>query len=215
MKNRKKFIAAIICVMIMGLTACAGGKEEVADSPKQVEPLVIEMEDTEQSSDIQEQADTQIQESEENEDEELDEKLDEYREYRETVTAVPMGNGVTGSGNGPMKNPEDFGFSFDASASENFDVRELTEGFETGKNYVENILGISVETKHTVYMCVDPRIWAIYEAEDKGVADGYEPENIFVCEYSDNGSWQYLILVREGKGSAWEVIHHGSSYMED
>ena len=68
--------------------------------------------------------------------------------------------------------------------------------------------------KHTVYMCVDPRIWEIYEAEDKGVAEGYETENIFVCEYCDNGSWKYLILVREGKGSAWEVIHNGSSYME-
>jgi hypothetical protein len=71
-----------------------------------------------------------------------------------------------------------------------------------------------VETRNTTYHCVDPRIWEIYSANDKGVANGYEPENIYVTEYCDNGAWQYLILVREGKGSEWKVIHHGSSYME-
>ena len=36
-----------------------------------------------------------------------------------------------------------------------------------------------------------------------------------VCEYcNEDGVWQYLILVREGKGSEWNVIHNGSSYKE-
>ena len=56
---------------------------------------------------------------------------------------------------------------------------------------------------------------AIYEDEDKGVASGYDADNIFLCEFNDNGNWQYLILVREGKGSEWEVLHHGSSYKTD
>ena len=88
------------------------------------------------------------------------------------------------------------------------------EAIDTANSYVENTLGITVKTRNTTYMCVDPRIWEIYSAEDKGVASGYEPENIYLREYCDNGTWQYLILVRDGKGSAWEVIHHGSSYME-
>lgn len=214
MKN--KILAGVMILgLAIGITACGGknGAENISGQPEAVSIESLKQTDTETQmphSDEQQE----IQETQNSDEDELDKQLAEYREYRESVTAVPMGNGVTGSGDGPKKNPEDFGFSFDASPSENFDARELTEGFEAGKKYVENNLGVSVETKHTVYLCVDPRIWAIYEAEDKGVASGYEPENIFVCEYCDGGTWQYLILVREGKDSAWEVIHHGSSYTE-
>ena len=64
-------------------------------------------------------------------------------------------------------------------------------------------------------MCIDPRILNIYDAEDKGVAAGYDNNNIFVCEYcKEEGVWQYLILVREGRGSEWNVIHNGTSYKE-
>lgn len=42
-----------------------------------------------------------------------------------------------------------------------------------------------------------------------------DSSNIFVCEYCNgDGEWQYLILVRDGKGSAWSVLHDGSSYKE-
>lgn len=145
---------------------------------------------------------------EKSKDDELEEKLAAFRRDRDD-SVIDLGNGVTMGGS---KNPEDYGFSIDMSAVKRFDTRELTEGYETGKSYVENTLGFVPETRNTVYTCADPRIWAIYDAEDKGVANGYAPENIFICEYCDHGTWQYLILVREGKGSAWEVIHHGSSY---
>ena len=94
------------------------------------------------------------------------------------------------------------------------DSRELNKAYETAKKYVTETLAISVETKAVVYPCIDSRITEIYEAEDKGVADGYDSKNIFVCEYCDNGTWQYLILVRDGKDSGWSVIHHGGSYKE-
>lgn len=142
------------------------------------------------------------------EDDELEEKLAAFRRDRDD-SVIDLGNGVTMGGS---KNPEDYGFSIDMSAVKNFDTRELTEGYAAGKSYVENTLGFVPETRNTVYSCADPRIWAIYDAEDKGVANGYDPENIFICEYCDHGTWQYLILVRAGKGSPWEVIHHGSSY---
>ena len=64
-------------------------------------------------------------------------------------------------------------------------------------------------------ICPDPRVLAIYDDEDKGVAAGYDSSNIFVCEYCNgDGVWQYLILVRDGKSGAWSVIHDGSSYKE-
>lgn len=173
-----------------------------------------EIQEVQETQKVQETQELQkTQEVQESEDEELEENLAKYRAERENATGIPMGNGVTGSGGAKLK-PEDYNLLFDASATENFDSRELVEALDTAKNYVENTLEIPIETKYTIYTCVDPRIWEIYEAEDKGVADGYEAENIFVCEYSDNGKWQYLIVVREEKGSAWNVIHHGSSYME-
>ena len=56
---------------------------------------------------------------------------------------------------------------------------------------------------------------AIYDDEDKGVANSYDADNIFLCEYSENGEWQYIILVREGKGRSGQYcfmeIHTNSS----
>lgn len=230
MKRKKNLVVLMILVMVVGLTACNGE----ADDSKLVESFQTPTESVEkESNDMQGQKVTETQEPQsaaseetqevqevqktqevrESEDEELEENLAKYRAERENATGIPMGNGVTGSGGAKLK-PEDYNLLFDASATENFDSRELVEALDTAKNYVENTLEIPIETKYTIYTCVDPRIWEIYEAEDKGVADGYEAENIFVCEYSDNGKWQYLIVVREEKGSAWNVIHHGSSYME-
>lgn len=218
MGNKKIFIAAMACVTVMGLTACGGGNDNADDGFQQMEPVPITEGVEQGGSNTEEQSSAGQQEQEpQNSEEKLEEILAEYRADREDATSVPMGNGVTGSGGG-LRNPEDYGFSIEPTATnvlENFDSREMVEALNTAKQYVENTLGISVQTKNTVYMCVDPRIWELYEAEDKGVAEGYEPENIYVCEYCDNGTWQYLILVRDGKGSAWKVIHHGSSYIEE
>lgn len=227
MNRQKKWIIAVICVVVMELTACAGKEESMADTSGQEQAVVNTTEDVEKNdgitqtqhgsqrqdtvSDEQLTAEQETAKADNNEDAELEEKLAVYRAARDDAI-ISYGNGVTGGSPG---NPEDYGFTLDISARGNFDTRDLTEGYAAGKSYVEDVLGFVPETKNTVYMCVDPRIWAIYDAEDKGVANGYEPENIFICEYCDHGKWQYLILVREGKGSAWEVIHHGSSYFEE
>ena len=237
MRNNKRFIAAMACVMVMGLTACGSGDDNAANNIQQVEPIpftenmeqdgsdievhgeigtqqvteaqnVIDTQEAQPTSDGQQEAQEQVAPDS---DEELEEKLAAYREARENAKPVSLGNGVTMGGS---VGEEEYGISYDASILSTFDSREMAEAFGTANSYVEDTLGISVETRNTTYHCVDPRIWAIYSAEDKGVANGYDPENIYVVEYCDNGTWQYLILVREGKGSAWKVIHHGSSYME-
>ena len=178
-------------------------EENTAETPK-----VREAQEEEISAYEQQQAQEQAVSYS---DEELEEKLASYRQAREEKEPIDLGNGVTMSGN---VNEAEYGIFFDASILRSFDTGELMEAIDTANSYVENTLGISVETRDTTYMCVDPRIWAIYSAEDKGVANGYEAENIYLREYRDNGMWRYLILVRDGKGSAWKVIHHGSSYME-
>ena len=234
----KKFFACMVCVVAMGLTACAGGEDDSAG----IQTLQPEQSDEEETNDRQEdiqeteqdkneinasevhgteaqQSETQQPEAQQPEtpgqnstDEELEKKLAEYRAERETMTNVAMGNGVSGYG---APNAENYGFQTDTAAyTQNFDSRELNKAFEAAKKYVEEVLSISVETNAVVYSCIDPRITEIYEVEDKGVASGYKAENIFVCEYCDSGTWQYLILVREGKDSDWSVIHHGSSYIE-
>lgn len=227
MRNNKRFIAAMACVMVMGLTACGSGDDNAANNIQQVETIPFTENMEQDGSDIEEHGEIGTQQVTETQnvidtqeaqeqvapdsDEELEEKLAAYREARENAKPTSLGNGVTMGGS---VSEDEYGISYDASILETFDSREIAEAYGTANTYVEDTLGISVETRNTTYHCVDPRIWAIYSAEDKGVANGYDPENIYVVEYCDNGTWQYLILVREGKGSAWKVIHHGSSYME-
>lgn len=236
---KRSFIAVMLCIITIGLAACAGGEDDTLGvQTLQPEPIPTEKENDEQKetiiSDTQEtetqgesqgteiqqpEAQTEpqqpIQESQQEQsgaDGDLEERLAQYRSEREGMTNVAMGNGVAGYG---APNAENYGFQMDtAEYMQNFDSRELNEAYETAKKYVEETLAITVETNAIVYACVDPRIMEIYVAEDKGVADGYDPGNIFVCEYCDNGTWQYLVLVRDGKGSDWSVIHHGGSYKE-
>lgn len=134
----------------------------------------------------------------------IEEELAAYRAERE--------KGISSLGNYMMvQSPNEENYSYDVgdiSYMSRFDSRELNEAFKAASAYVEGTLNLENE----VWICIDPRMIAIYEDEDKGVANGYDADNIFLCEYNDNGNWQYLILVREGKGSDWEVLHHGSSY---
>lgn len=226
---KRNFIAALFYIMIMGLTACASEGDETLDMPAKVEPIPIESEnrnstinETEEtaSSDDNEPKQSEqtceegkLDQSEQSSgDDELEKNLSEYRAERENMTNIAMGNGVSGYG---APNAEEYGFQTDtANYIQLFDSRELNKAYETAKKYVAESLAITVETNAVVYACVDPRIMEIYEAEDKGVVDGYDSQNIFVCEYCDDGTWQYLFLVRDGKGSEWSVIHHGSSYKE-
>jgi len=226
MRNNKKFIVAMACMMAMGLTACGGNNSNIDNDIQEVKSIPFTENAGKGNGDIEKQNATEAQETllpsdgqqgaQEQmapvSDEKLEEKLAAYREARENAKPTSLGNGVTMGGS---VSEEEYGILYDAGILSTFDSREMAEAYGTAISYVEDTLGIFPETRDTVYHCVDPRIWAIYEAEDKGVANGYEPENIYVCEYCDDGTWQYLILVRDGKGSAWEVIHHGSSYMDE
>lgn len=138
---------------------------------------------------------------------ELEQSLSEYRKQREENIKVEKGMLI-----GRSSKEEDF--DDEGLNKPNFDTREMRKAYEAAKKYVIKNLEIIPKTKLTVYECIDPRINAIYGDEDKGVATGYENENIYVCEYDHNGRYQYLILVRDSKEGAWEVIHHGDSYQE-
>lgn len=143
---------------------------------------------------------------------ELEDALATYRKERETMVATKMGNGLKGYG---APNPEDYGIDDKGTKYLlEFDSREAAKAYETAEKYVKETLGIKIETKVAAYMCIDPRMYSIYEEEDKGVAKGYDNENIFISEYYDGEVWQYLILVRDSKEDTWKVIHHGGSYNE-
>jgi len=139
--------------------------------------------------------------------EELEKELAAYRAEREKGESF---DGTYYFSIAPNEENYKYGVG-DFSNSPEFDSRELTLAYKAARIYVEETLHLESD----VWECVDPRITAIYEDEDKGVANGYDADDIFLCEYNDHGKWQYLILVREGKGSDWNVLYHGSSYKTD
>ena len=210
--------------MVMCMTGCANESGNGPDAPVQIEASAIrdEKESKEDvnvpDTQIQGESQTQTPVPENNEgavggqaDAELEEELKNYRKEREDM--IQEANGLVEGGS-----PDEDNYSFDMSGSfytSRFDTRETTEAYAAARIYVTDTLGIKPSTKMVTYMCIDPRVLAIYDDEDKGVAAGYDSSNIFVCEYCNgDGVWQYLILVRDGKGSAWSVIHDGSSYKE-
>ena len=222
MGTKKNFAVAAMCVMVMALSGCAGGKEQQPSALIPTEDVSAgnDNEVQNRTDDDMEQKETEIQaDFSQNEedmtqgqtDAELEEELKQYRQEREDT--IQESNGLLEIGS-----PDESNYSFDLSKSyyiSQFDTREITEAYAAARIYVTDSLGIEPATKMVTYMCIDPRIWNIYEDEDKGVAAGYDNNNIFVCEYcNEDGVWQYLILVREGKGSEWSVIHNGSSYKE-
>lgn len=224
MRNKKFFTAMVVCAMVTGIAGCAKASGNEPDAPIQIESSAIRDENKNKEdadvSDTQIQGESQVQTPapENNEgsvngqtDAELEEELKNYRQEREDM--IQEANGLVEGGS-----PDEDNYTFDMSGSfytSRFDTRETTEAYAAARFYVTDTLGIKPSTKMVTYMCIDPRVLAIYDDEDKGVAAGYDSSNIFVCEYCNgNGVWQYLILVRDGKGSAWSVIHDGSSYKE-
>ena len=138
----------------------------------------------------------------------LDEMLAQYRQERQES------NEKMSDGTILVVEPSQDTYDIDLSGYEYmnslFDTREKTEAFAAAIEYLKTTYGIE-----KVNSCVDPRIYEIYGNEDKGVADGYEDSNIFVAEYENSdGEWNYLILVREGKGAEWKVIGDGKDYRE-
>lgn len=117
-----------------------------------------------------------------------------------------------------MGTPNEAEYSLDFSAIEEspqFEYQEISAAYEAAQLYVTQTLGIRPPTKCEVYMCMDPDMAQIYRDEDKGVAAGYENENIFLSEFcGEDHDWQCLVLVREGKGKPWEVSYCGNDYKE-
>ena len=224
MKNKQLFIAMVAFAVVMNLAGCAEESGNEPDAPIQVGSSAIE-EDRERkeeadASDAQIQEESQIQtpipehdegSAEEQTDAQLEEELKKYRQEREDM--IQEADGLVEGGS-----PDEDNYSFDMSGSfytSRFDTRETTEAYAAARIYVTDILGLKPSTKMVTYMCIDPRVLAIYDDENKGVAAGYDSSDIFICEYcNEDGVWQYLILVRDGKGGAWSVIHDGSSYKE-
>ncbi|MCI8549927.1 MAG: hypothetical protein HFI68_04930 [Lachnospiraceae bacterium] len=136
----------------------------------------------------------------------LEKELAAYREERKNGEIV-KGDYVFAC----LPNEENYKYGVGMFHDTGLDSRELNLVWETASKYVEETLGLDGE----VWNCADPRMMAIYEDEDKGVADGYDAENIFLCEYEKDGKWHYLIIVREKKGADWKVLYHGDTYKTD
>lgn len=210
MKNKRNFAIAAVCVMALELCACTNGKEGASDRQTQAKepPIGTQVEGSIGKTSSEH---TQKNEAVELTKEELEQELKQYRQERED-NIVEVNGLVEGS------SPNEDNYSFDLSKlyySSHLDAREMTDAFVAARIYVTDTLKIQPNTKMPVYSCIDPGILEIYEDQDKGVAKGYDNSSIFICEYCDeNGVWQYLILVREEKGSAWNVIHNGGSYKE-
>lgn len=224
---KKIFLYITLCLLLFTANGCvarsmrSNDKEQEDDNSKLTENKQVDGNETGSSQSVketQEEFGNSISEKkneiqkDDDEDDELEQSLTEYRKERETMTNVKMGSGLIGFG---APNLEDYGIDDRGTKYlSEFDAREKGKAFEAAEKYITETLGIEVETKATVYMCVDPRIYKIYEDKEKGVAEGYDNENIFVCEYLGDEVWQYLILVRDSKEDPWIVIHHGSSYKE-
>lgn len=136
-------------------------------------------------------------------DREMEEALAAYRRERDGMTYEEGNYIVSGA-----PNEGEYGLDFSEEYTD-FDTKEIEEAYETAKNYVQKTLKIDTD----VECCVDPRILHIYKDKDKGVAKGYDNSNIYLAEYCDSdNTWKYIIMVREGQGKPWKVIHHGTSY---
>ena len=205
MRTRKKLIIVSLFITML-LSGCqnkmAGGAREdkVSDKEQIFETNKKENEHTkEKENEVQ---------SHQKETETLDESLLRYREEREKSNEkMPDGTVMVVE---PNEDDYDIDFSGYEYMSSLFDTREKTEAFEAALKYLKDTYGIE-----KVYWCIDPRIYELYGNEEKGVADGYEDDNIFVAEYAGvDGEWNYLILVRERKGSEWKVVGDGKDYKE-
>lgn len=146
-------------------------------------------------------------------DTEIDKELARIRkERKESFTSSGgFSSVVTATGHdlpGQSKNMPDF--SQESYESEMQRAKAIAD-------YIKNELKVpEKEYGYNQSSCDDPRMNAIYDDEDKGVAKGYENENISIEEFETEKDdvYSYLILGRDSKDSPWKVIHHGNSYKE-
>ena len=219
-KNQVKLMAAGMLFLAL-ITGCGSGANNADEELNNIIP--IDMEDAELNA-VEQESQANIEDGQESQMNIEDEQTEESSQSQFTETTddieeelaayrTEREKGISSLGNYTMVQlPNDENYNYDVGDSSSytfrFDSKELNEAFKAADVYVKSTLNLESD----VWACIDPRMIAIYEDEDKGVANGYDSDNIFLCEYNDNGNWQYLILVREGKGSDWEVLHHGSSY---
>lgn len=98
-----------------------------------------------------------------------------------------------------------------------FDEVESKKQVEVVSDYLGKKFNIDINdeeefNKINQATCIDPRINAIYD-DDKGVANGYKNEEIYIEEYEDSdGTYKYLILIKDKETKEWTVIHDGDGY---
>lgn len=148
---------------------------------------------------------------EEQKDSELDKKIAAMREFRKKNQK---------SANGSMTEISEVDTDLPGQTKNRpeFDEEEIRKATETSAEYLSKKFNIDKndfeKTKQiNASACIDPRVNAIYDDDNKGVAEGYENENIYVEEYEDtDGNYKYLILVKSDATGEWKVIHDGDSY---
>ena len=138
----------------------------------------------------------------------LNKTLEETRDFRRNHYSEEDGNEVkigVPDQDLPDQTKNRPGFSYD----------ELYDIFNVIQDYVENTAAVPRRGYgYDIAQCIDPRMNAIYDGEDKGVAAGYENENIFIAEYetAKDSVYSYLVLVRDSKEGSWKIIHDGLNY---
>lgn len=205
MRARKKFIMiSLFITMLLG--GCDNkmiedAREDKVSDKEQI--FQINNKENDYVGDMENEVQSQQEKTET-----LDESLLRYREEREKSNEK-MSDGTVMVVE-PNEDEYDIDFSGYEYMSSLFDTREKTEAFEAALKYLKDAYGIE-----KAYWCIDPRIYELYGSEEKGVANGYEDSNIFVVEYTGlDEEWNYLILVREEKGSEWKVVGDGKDYKE-
>lgn len=201
-KNWLKFGIAGVCALVF-VTGCSSKSTDNGNSHSHTDIMIEDI--TGETENVNQSVSREENDSQSGED--IEQVLADYRSDRaKGESDTPDGYVLA-----VAPNEEDYGFGVgDTSYTSRFDTKEVSEAFKAAEKYIEDTLKI----KSPLYCCVDPRMTAIYDDEDKGVANSYDADNIFLCEYSENGEWQYIILVREGKGKEWTVLFHGNTYKQ-
>ncbi len=200
----KKYIAIVFSMIT--LIGCSSRNSEI-NTPDNV--LINDLETGEAVSQ------TNIIENlpKEQQDAELNKVLAQLRQDRKNGETIVNGTSISVVPNGadlpnqPQNMPEFYKESYESTAQ----LVTLTQ------DYVKNTLQIPERSYgYDIAPAIDPRINAIYDDADKGVAKGYTNENIIIYEYETeiDDTYSNLIMVRDNIDSPWKVIHHGNSYKE-
>ena len=143
---------------------------------------------------------------------ELDKMLAERRKMAKDLGKIENGNemGVSASSVGFPGQTENM--------PELLSREEFDKMYTVAIAYIAEKLGIDKNDneglkKINFNICIDPRANAIYDDEDKGVADGYANEDILIVEYEETEDvYNYLFLGRDLTSGEWKALHDGLTY---